>query len=156
MYWVAASHVGAFASDPFDFSLMVDVPLAEKIMARARDLDPAYSGGSIWDFYISFYSGMPESLGGNRSLIGGAYEKALEYAKGRSPSPYISYALAWALPEGDRALFVELLDKALAFDPALYPESRLAMTLALRTAKYYYDRIDELFPADGGEGAPTD
>lgn len=151
MYWTAASWIGAFSCDPFDFGIMVEVPRAERIMARARDLDPGYSGGSIWDFYISFYATAPASLGGDPTKVDLAYQKALEYSKGESPSPYLSYALAKAVPEGNRALFEELVGKALAFDPDARPASRLPILLTLEAAKYNMDRIDELFPPDEGE-----
>jgi predicted anti-sigma-YlaC factor YlaD len=50
-----------------------------------------------------------------------------------------------AVPKQDRAEFRRLLEQALAIDPGLHPEWRLANLLMQHRARWLLARTDELF-----------
>jgi predicted anti-sigma-YlaC factor YlaD len=151
LYWAAAGWVGAFSAEPMDFNLMAKIPVAASLMARAFALDPGYQSGAIYEFYISFYSGMPASLGGDRSKAEAMFLKAVEASRGRSASPYVSWAAAYCVPVQDIAAFRDALAKALAIDPEAFPENRLANLIAQKKARWYLDNLDSLFIDTGSD-----
>jgi predicted anti-sigma-YlaC factor YlaD len=111
-------------------------------MERAGELDPAFMNGAIYDFFISFHAGMPDTLGGDKTKVEYYYAKALEASKGAAPGPYVSYAMGVCVPAQDAARFKEELGKALAINPDNDPDSRLMVILTQRNARYYLDHID--------------
>ena len=55
---------------------------------------------------------------------------------GKTPGPYVTYATAVCIPQGDEQGFDEALDKALAIDPDDVPATRLMTTIAQNKARY--------------------
>ena len=53
------------------------------------------------------------------------------------------------MTEQNRAEFIELADKVLAFDIARYPENRLLNVLAKRRALWLKENVDEFFLESG-------
>jgi predicted anti-sigma-YlaC factor YlaD len=146
LYWATLGWVAAFSADTFDFELQFTVPKAERMMARVAELDSGYASGAAWDFYASYYAGVPESMGGDRAKAKEAWKKGFAYNKGQTPGPWLTYALTFSLPEGNKEEFRDCLNKALAIDVNAHPESRLQSVLAQQKARWYLDRIDSLFP----------
>ena len=70
----------------------------------------------------------------------------MELAAGRKVSPLVTLAESVSVGQQDRREFLELLDKALAFDARrLAPEYRQANLAAQRRAAWLKGRVDELF-----------
>jgi predicted anti-sigma-YlaC factor YlaD len=145
LYWYAAAQAAAFALDPLDPSAAMSVPVVLAFVARATELDPGFSNGSLYDLSISLYGSLPEALGGSRQRAGEAFAKALEASKGRTASPYLAYAVSLAIPAQDLPAFRSMLEKALAVEVDAYPANRLANTLNQRKARWYLDHAADYF-----------
>ena len=156
LYWSAAGGLAAYSIDIFDFALGSSIPEWGAMMARAYELDPEFNNAAIDDFYILFYSALPESMGGDRAKAEQHFKLAVEKTKGLAASPYVSYASTMCIPtmeyEGDYDAFKEVLEKALAIDVDEDPLNRLVNVISQRKAKYMLDNAYVYFsdlPYDG-------
>jgi predicted anti-sigma-YlaC factor YlaD len=145
LYWYAAGTTAAFALDPLDIPLSMRVPAAKALMQRAFELEPGFMGSAIADFFISFYAGVPDVLGGDKTKVEEFYRLALELNGGQSPGTYVAYAMAVCLPAQDAQGFSDLMRKALAIDPDTLPDSRLMIILSQRNAAYYLANRGDFF-----------
>lgn len=100
--------------------------------ARAVELDEAYWGGGPHRALANFLAQTPGFLGGDRKLAKSEFLRAIEL----DPSflqNYVDFAEHWAKPEGESALFCQLLEEALRLgaDPETFGRWPLYNTLAL-------------------------
>ena len=145
LYWAVAGGLAAYSLDVFDFHLGSSITEWGAIMARAYELDPDFNNGSIDDFYIMFYSALPENLGGDKDKAGMHFKKAVEKSRGLAAGPYVSYAKSVCIPAQDYDAFMENLDKAMAIDIDADPSGRLMNVLSQRKARYLLDTADDYF-----------
>ena len=145
LYWTVAGGISAYALDVFDFDLGMSIPEWNAMIARAYELDPDFNNGAIDDFYILFYSALPETLGGDKSKVEVHFKRALEKSRGLAAGPYVSYAKAVCIPAQDYDGYVENLEKALAIDLDEDPSNRLVNTLSQRKARYLLDTAYDYF-----------
>lgn len=143
-YWVANAWGAAISMSKENADLAADLNLAEALMRRALELDEAWEGGSIHDFFIS-YEGSRAGMGGTYERAAEHYQRAKQLSKGSRVSPLVSYAEGVLLPQQKKAEFQALLEEALAFDVNKAPESRVANLVAQRRAKWLLGRMSELF-----------
>ncbi len=136
LYWAGAGLLGAFSLDPMDVSVLDRTGGALAMLEKAAELDPGYNNGAIWEVLMAFYAASPESMGGGADKAAMAFEQALRWSEGKSPSTWIGYARTFCIPAQDSAGFDEAIEKALAIDPESQPENRLALVLARRQALY--------------------
>lgn len=140
LYWAAAGSLGAFSLNPLETRYLERLPGTIAMIERANQLDPGFNAGAIQEVLMAFYASAPEDLGGGRDKALVAYEKALEYSKGQSPSVYTSYAKNFCIPAQDSAGFDVAIEKALAIESDSNPENRLAITIARRQAEWLKSR----------------
>jgi len=145
LYWASAGTLGAFSLNPLDSKLLSIIPGTLEMLERATVLDPAYGNGGLWEVLVSFYAGAPSALGGDIDKAKTAYENALKYSEGKSPSTYIGYARSFCIPSQDSAGFDEAIEKALAIDPESQPDNRLVLTIAHRQAQWLKDHKTDYF-----------
>jgi predicted anti-sigma-YlaC factor YlaD len=145
VYWHAAGILSAYAMNPFDLDLGMRLPELTAAIARAYELDPNFNSGALDDFYVLFYSSVPEGMGGDPSKVELHYQRALEKSKGLSASPYVSYASAVSVPSQDYATFKSCLESALAIDVDQDPPNRLVNILSQRKARYLLDSAPDFF-----------
>lgn len=145
LYWAAAGWVGAYSVDPFDLEIGFTVPEAGRLMARAYELDPDFNDGAISEFYISYYAGLPDGLGGSRVKARAAFERAVAATGGESAGPYVALAVGVSVPEQNIDEFRDLLASALAVDPDANPNLRLLNTLNRRRAQWLLAHEDDFF-----------
>ncbi|MFP4566506.1 MAG: TRAP transporter TatT component family protein [Spirochaetaceae bacterium] len=145
LYWAAAGWLGAISTDPFDIGLSMQAERAGALMHRAFELDPDYDDGAIHEFYIAYYAGLPEGLGGSREKAEHHFERAVELADGRKVSPYVALATSIAVPQQDIRRFADLMEQALAVDAEAYPRYRLINTIKQEEARFYLDNLDRFF-----------
>jgi predicted anti-sigma-YlaC factor YlaD len=148
LYWYAAGSASAFALDPLTTANGMRIPVAMAMFEKALALDPEYSAGSLYDFAISFYAGLPESMGGSKELAKRYFEKSLALSGGKTSSAYLAYATGICIPEQDLAKFKELLGRVLDIDIEAYPAGRLVNVLNQRKAGWYLTHIDDYFAVD--------
>ncbi|MCL4837361.1 MAG: TRAP transporter TatT component family protein, partial [Thermoanaerobaculia bacterium] len=145
LYWTAASWGARTALALDDPALAADLPLAERLMRRARELDPAFGDGAIHDFYIAWEGGRAAAAAGAAERARAALAEALRHARGRRAAPLVGFAESVAVAAQDREEFSRLLGEALALDADASGEHRLANLLAQRRARWLLARADELF-----------
>jgi len=145
LYWAAAGWMGAFSTDPMDLDLALSVKRAALLMNRAYTLNPEYGDGAIHEFYISYYAGLPEGMGGDKSKATEHYKAAVRLAGDKKASIYVSYATAMFIPTQNVNQFVSVMKRALEIDPDAYPEYRLLNTIKQRQARWYLDHLDRFF-----------
>jgi predicted anti-sigma-YlaC factor YlaD len=144
LYWTGASWAAAFGVDKTDSELSSDQSLMEKLMRRALALDEAWELGSIHDFFITWDAGHA-GAGGSIKSARNHFERAKQLSGGKRVSPFVSLAEAVAVAEQNKKEFQQLLNEALAIDPGVAPEQRLANAISRTRAKWLLTRLDELF-----------
>ncbi|NBF41773.1 MAG: hypothetical protein GVY14_15295, partial [Spirochaetes bacterium] len=145
LYWAAAGWLGAVSTDPFDIGLSMQAARAGALMDRAFELDPDYDDGAIHEFYIAYYAGLPEGLGGSREKAEHHFRRAVELADGRKASPYVALGTSVAIPQQDIRRFVDLMEQALEVDAEAYPRYRLINTIKQEEARFYLDNLGRFF-----------
>jgi predicted anti-sigma-YlaC factor YlaD len=152
LYWSAAGYLSAYSLDPFDLTLGRRVPDLMFLVDRAYALDPDFNHGALDEFYILALSSLPESMGGDKSRVEVHFNRALEKSQGRMAGPYVSYAQAVAIPAQDYDTFKTYLEKALALDVNVDPDSRLMNIITQRKAQSLLDSVSDYFiDYDNGE-----
>ncbi len=144
LYWTAAAWGSAVGIDAQDYSLLMDLPVIEKMIRRALELNESWSDGRLHEFMISFEAGQA-GMGGSIEAAENHFQRALELNQGRSAGTYVTAAEALAVRTQDRPRFQDLLHKALAIDVDTYPEMRLANILAQERARWLLDHMNEYF-----------
>ncbi len=156
LYWAAAGWVAAFSLDPFDLQLAFTVTKAGTMMERALELDDDYGMGTIHDFLIQYYAGLPESMGGDKETAEYHFERAVQISDGALAGPYMSYAETIVIPSqiqdpDAHVRFTELMEQILEIDVDAHPENRLANILVQQKAEWYLENLDDVFLIDDGE-----
>jgi predicted anti-sigma-YlaC factor YlaD len=151
LYWAAAGWVAAISINIFDVGLTIDVDKAVALMDRAYEIEPDFGVGMIDDFYILYYSSMPEGMGGSEEKARFHFARAVELSGGNNPSPYVSLATSLSIQKQDAGEFRELLSMALAVDIEKQPENKLANIITQRKARWYLDHIEDFFLLDFNE-----
>ena len=112
------------------------------MLEKVCSLDPGYSDGATWEILTKFYASAPDSLGGNIEKAEKAYKKALELSQGKSPSIHVTYALSFCVPKQNSKGFDEAIEKALAVNPELDPNNKLAISISQRYAEWLKENKD--------------
>ncbi|OGP79981.1 MAG: hypothetical protein A2Z13_06320 [Deltaproteobacteria bacterium RBG_16_64_85] len=146
LYWTGVSWSLAVASAQDDPEMLADLPRCEALLRRALALQEDFDGGSVHEVFIAFEGGRPEAMGGSAARARYHFERAMELSGGKKVSPLVTLAETVSVRAQDRREFLDLLDRALAFDARKEaPEYRLANLVAQRKARWLKGRVDELF-----------
>jgi len=146
LYWTGAAWSLAVSTSADDPSLLADLPRIEALMRRALALDERYDAGAIHEYFVAFEGGRPEAMGGSVERARHHMERAMALSAGKRIAPLVTFAGAVSVRTQDRKEFLDLLDRALAFDArALAPEHRLSNLVSQRRARWLKGRVDELF-----------
>lgn len=145
VYWTGAGRLGAFSADPLDTERLKTLPTAVALLEKAAALDADYNGGSIWDILTAFYALAPAEFGGNVERAEFTSAESFRVSGGKTPSPYITYALSFCVPNQDVQGFKDNLEKALAFDPDSDPSNKLAFVIARKKAIWLLAHGDDHF-----------
>ncbi|MFA6149475.1 MAG: TRAP transporter TatT component family protein [bacterium] len=146
LYWTGAAWSLAVSTSSDDPSLLADLPRIEALMRRALALDERYDNGAIHEFFVAFEGGRPEAMGGSVERARRHMERAMALSAGKKISPLVTFAGTVSVRTQDRKEFLELLDRALAFDArSEAPEFRLGNLVSQRRARWLKGRVDDLF-----------
>lgn len=145
LYWTALSWAGAISLSLDNMDLVGDLAFVEAMMERCLELYPDWEMGSIQSFFITYEMSRMNGEGDPVENATRFYKRALELSKGRLASVYVAYAEAVAVDQGDKELFVDLLNKALEIDADAYPSLRLNNLLYQRRAEWLLTRLDWYF-----------
>jgi predicted anti-sigma-YlaC factor YlaD len=144
LYWTGLTWMAAINMSKDDMAMIGELPLAEKCIARAYELDPDWGEGSIHEFYVT-YDSRSSAMGGSIERVKAHYARALELSKGKRASTYLAYAEAVCVAEQDRKGFDELIDKALAIDPNEDKSSRLLTLVYQKRARWLQTQASKFF-----------
>lgn len=150
LYWGALAWMGAFTTDSFDLTLLIDLPKPIAMLSKVLEFDDTYADGGAHDIFISYYGSLPVTAGGSEEKARFHFKKSVEISQGRSAAPYLNLATTVSVAKQDLAEFRDLLEYVLALDVDLYPENRLANILSQEKAQWLLEHID-LFFIDVGD-----
>lgn len=141
-YWAAASWGGWISLAKDDPETVADLPLAVRLAALAWAADPDWGQGALTGLMASFEAARP---GGNLAQALRWFDQAIAQAGDNAAGALVGKAEGYAQPAGDRALFEQLLGRALAVREA--PDSPLALQneVMRRRARWLLDKADDLF-----------
>jgi len=146
LYWTAASWSLAVTSAPDNPALLADLPRCEALMRRALALSEGFDDGAIHEYFIAYEGGRPEAMGGSLEKARWHFERAVELSGGMKVSPLVTYAETVSVRTQNRKEFLDLLDRALAFDAReKAPMHRMANLVSQRHARWLKGRVDDLF-----------
>ncbi|MBK8859127.1 MAG: hypothetical protein IPN11_16065 [Opitutaceae bacterium] len=145
LYWTAVSWGAAIALSKDNADLIADRVFVEALVDRALELNEAFEAGAIHAFLIPFEMARLGAPGDPAERARRHCERAMELNGGGQAGPLVSLAEAVAVVKQDRKEFRALLERALAIDPGLHPEWRVANLLMQRRARWLLTRTDELF-----------
>lgn len=146
LYWAAAGWGGAVALSKDDPELIGDLPIIDALIERALELDEAWDFGSLHGFMVAYLPGRPGTDPAEAArLARHHFDRAVELSQGQLASPWVTLAESVALPQQDRAQFVELLEQALAIDIDRCAEWRLVNRIQQRRARRMLEQVDSLF-----------
>ncbi|MCB9673571.1 MAG: hypothetical protein H6737_00560 [Alphaproteobacteria bacterium] len=143
LYWTGATWLARISISKDDMEAIGQLPIAEKMMRRAIELDEDWGKGALHDMMILLEPNTPMPGGLDRARE--HYERAIALSGGMLASPYVSLATSVSYSEQKKEEFVELMEKALEIDPSASPEDQLANLYAQAQARYYLDHLDDLF-----------
>jgi len=146
LYWTGAAWSLAVSTAPDDPSLLADLPRIEALMRRALALEERYDAGAIHEYFVAFEGGRPEAMGGSVGRARHHMERATALSAGKKISPLVTFAETVSVRTQDRKGFLDLLDRALAFDArSAAPEHRMGNLVSQRRARWLKGRVDDLF-----------
>lgn len=145
LYWTAAAWGAAITLSKDNAGLISDLPMVEALIDRALELNEGFDAGAIHGFLIRYEMVRPGAAGDPAARSRRHFARAMELCGGGQAGPLVSLAEAVAVPKQDRTEFRRLLEQALAIDPGLHPEWRLANLLMQHRARWLLARTDELF-----------
>jgi predicted anti-sigma-YlaC factor YlaD len=147
LYWTAASWAAAISVSKDNPDLIADQPKVEALMDRALELNESFEHGAIHSFLITYEMSRTGATGDPTARARKHFDRAVELSGGQMAGPLVAYAEAVCVQRQDLAGFKSLLDRALAINPDLKPEWRLANLIMQRRARWLLTRTDELFLA---------
>lgn len=141
-YWAAASWGGWISLAKDDPETVADLPLAVRLAGLAWAADPDWGQGALTGLMASFEAARP---GGNPAQALRWFDQAIAQAGDNAAGALVGKAEGYAQPAGDRALFQQLLGRALTVREA--PDSPLALQneVMRRRARWLLDKADDLF-----------
>ncbi|MCI0561723.1 MAG: TRAP transporter TatT component family protein [Nitrososphaera sp.] len=145
LYWVGVTWGAMISLSKKDPDVIADQNIVEAVMRRVLELDEDYQDGAVHEFFIVFEGSRSDAAGGSLEKARIHFERALELAKGRKASPFISYAETVSVTNQDREEFRRLLQQALDIDPDQTPDTRLLNLISQRRARWLLDHEEDLF-----------
>ena len=144
-YWTAQGWGGMVKNQPSDPELLADVPALSALARFVLRHDPGFGYAGAHVLLGALSGSLPALLGGAPDAARDHFEAAIALTEGRFLMHHVLYASTYAVQVQDRALFLRLLDEAVAADLDLLPERRLANAVAQRRAGRLARSVDDLF-----------
>lgn len=145
LYWTAAAWGMAISRCKDDLELLGDLETVEALIRRAAELDPAYDGGAIDTFLMTYEASRGGVSKEAETRARKHFIAALKRSKEQSAGLFVAAAEAFSIPSQDRAEFEHLLGRAIAVDPEARPEWRLQNILFQRRAHWLLANADDFF-----------
>ena len=141
-YWAAAAWGGWISLSKDDPDVVADLPLAIRLAELAWAVDPDWGDGALTGLLGSFEAGRSA---GNAQRALSYFDRSIAQSAGRSAGGYLAKAEGYAQPAGDRALFEQLLQQALAIKDEAGSPLTLQNEVMRRRAQWLLEKADDLF-----------
>ena len=141
-YWAAAAWGGWISLSKDDPDVVADLPLAIRLAELAWAVDPDWGDGALTGLLGSFEAGRST---GNAQRALSYFDQSIAQSAGRSAGGYLAKAEGYAQPAGDRALFEQLLQQALAIKDEAGSPLTLQNEVMRRRAQWLLEKADDLF-----------
>lgn len=141
-YWAAASWGGRISLSKDEPDVVADLPLAIRLAEQAWAADPDWGDGALTGLLGSFEAGR---AGGSMQRALGYFDQSIAQSAGRSAGAYLAKAEGYAQPAGDRAMFEQLLQQALAIKDEAGSPLTLQNEVMRRRARWLLSKTDDLF-----------
>jgi predicted anti-sigma-YlaC factor YlaD len=145
LYWTAAAWGGAIALSKDNPELIAQLPAMEALIDRALELDEGYGRGAIHGFLITYEMSRQGRSGDPAARARAHFERAMVLSEGRDAAPLVALAEAVTVQQQNVKEFESLLNRALAIDPNVQPDTRLQNLIMQRRARWLLSRKTELF-----------
>ena len=142
IYWTAASWAAAIGLGKDEPGLVADMPIVSALIDRALELNESWNRGAIHSFMVTWEMVRPDSDEGREQRARRHLLRAVELSRGHESGPWVTWAEAVCLPQGDRSCLENSLNEALKVDPDAYPPSRLANVISQRRAAWLIANAD--------------
>lgn len=148
LYWGGASGAAALTAAKDNLALLTILAPSAAMVERVLELDDEYGGGAAHDFFISYYGGRPEAMGGSVEKAREHFKRSIEISGGSNAGTYISLATSVSIKKQDAEEFRELLNNALSIDADKYPDTRLSNLIMQKKARWLLKNTDEFILGD--------
>ena len=145
LFWTAQAWGLLIRTDDENLVEIANLRKIEMIMQRIYELDPDYNFGSVHLFFGMTIATLGAELGGDLDEAKRHFENAVAVNDGRFLTNSFLYAKEYCRAIQDRDCFVDGLEEVANADPDVFPEQRLANTLATIWARQWLARTDDLF-----------
>ena len=141
-YWAAASWGGWISLSKDEPDVVADLPLAIRLAEQAWAADPAWGDGALSGLMGSFEAAR---AAGSKQRALNYFDQGIAQSAGRSAGAYLAKAESYAQPAGDRILFEQLLQQALAVKDEAGSPLTLQNEVMRRRARWLLEKTDDLF-----------
>lgn len=142
-YWTGLAWGAALSAGRDRPELLGDLGAVRALLERVESIDEGYDDGGVHEALMALEASA--LLGGSREEAERHFRRAVELSDGLRASPFVTYAEVVAVPNQERELYVEMLERALAVDPDAVPRWRLANLKGREKAAWMLERVDEYF-----------
>jgi hypothetical protein len=149
LFWAGYGWASATNLSIDDPTLVADLPVVERIMARAYELDPDYNEGAPILFHAVLNASKPTIAGGDPNVAKKYFEEAMKsHGESNLFVPFL-YARFYCVQTQDRKLFDQLIGKIASADVGKYPDTRLMNEIARKRARFWAEHVDEVILPEG-------
>lgn len=141
-YWAAAAWGGWVSLATDEPEVVADLPLAARLAQLAWQADPTWGQGALAGLMGAFENSRP---GGSPKSALPYFDQAIALGAGHNVGAFVGKAEGYALPSGDRALFEQLLQEALAIKDEAGSPLALSNEAMRRRAAWLLGRAGDLF-----------
>ncbi len=144
LYTVGLTWLAYIQAHREDWSALAELPSAEAVLIRVRDLDEAFKASDVEHYLGVMNTLRPPALGGKFDIGRAHFEKAIELSNGNDLSIKVDFASYYARTLYDRELHDQLLNDVLEANP-VQAGMTLFNTLAQRDARALLESADDYF-----------
>ncbi len=145
LYWAGLALGSAINLHRDDMNRVADLPKAVALLERSHFLDPSYFHHGAALTLGVIYSSQGKAMGGDPDKAKKLFDEAITGTDGKFLMARVLYARFYATVTQDRPLFEKTLHEVLEAPVDIWPEQRLANTLAKRRAARYLAQVEDLF-----------
>lgn len=151
LYWTAAAWALEIAQSKDRPDEVADLPLVERLIDRALELDESFEDGAIHGFLIAYEPNRAGAATDGYARSRQHFDRVVELTHERLAAPFVALAEAVDVPQQNRKEFETLLNRALAVDVDAEPKWRVENLLAQRRAAWLLQHADEMFLSGTGD-----